>query len=68
LSEFTTIAAAGVPVVRPEVQLLYMAKSSEPKNAHDFTVTRPTLDDQAASWLARSLALAHPGHPWIHQL
>jgi hypothetical protein len=39
------------------VQLLYMAKSNEPKNTHDFAVTRPRLDDQAASWLARSLAL-----------
>jgi hypothetical protein len=68
MSEFTTITAAGIPIVRPEVQLLYMAKSSEPKNAHDFAVTRPRLDDQAASWLARSLALAHPGHPWLDQL
>jgi aminoglycoside-2''-adenylyltransferase len=68
MSEFTTITGAGIPVVRPEVQLLYMAKSNEPKNTHDFAVTRPRLDDQAASWLARSLALAHPGHPWLTQL
>jgi hypothetical protein len=68
MSEFTTITDAGIPVVRPEVQLLYMAKSNEPKNAHDFAITRPRLDDQAASWLARSLALTHPGHPWLNQL
>jgi aminoglycoside-2''-adenylyltransferase len=68
MSEFTTISAAGVPIVRPEVQLLYMAKSTEPKNTHDFAVTRPTLDDEAVAWLARSLALVHPGHPWLRQL
>jgi len=27
----------GIPIVRPEVQLLYMAKSDEAKNEHDFT-------------------------------
>jgi hypothetical protein len=68
MSEFTTTTDAGVPVVRPEVQLLYMAQSNEPKNAHDFAITRPRLDDQATSWLARSLALAHPGHPWLNEL
>ena len=68
MSEFTTITDAGIPIVRPEVQLLYMAKSNEPKHAHDFAVTRPTLDDQSASWLVRSLALAHPGHAWLNQL
>jgi hypothetical protein len=68
MSEFTTLTAAGIPVVRPEVQLLYMAKSNEPKHAHDFSITRPRLDDQATSWLARSLVLTHPGHPWLNQL
>jgi hypothetical protein len=68
LAEITTLSDTGIPVVRPEVQLLYMAKSTEEKNEHDFVVTRPRLDDDAVRWLARSLAMAHPGHRWLEVL
>jgi hypothetical protein len=59
---------SGVPVVEPAVQLLYMAKSAEPKNQHDFDVARPALDAAAATWLRGALALVHPGHPWLDRL
>jgi hypothetical protein len=59
---------SGVPIVDPAVQLLYMAKSEEPKNQHDFDVARPMLDDASAEWLRSALALSHPGHPWLAQL
>ena len=68
LEEFVTLSDTGIPVVRPEVQLLYMAKSTDDKNEHDFRVTRPRLDHDAARWLARSLAVAHPGHRWLEAL
>jgi hypothetical protein len=56
--------SSGLPVVAPEVQLLYMAKSADPKNEHDFEVARPELPADAATWLSRSLAVAHPDHHW----
>lgn len=46
---------SGLPIVRPELQLLYMAGSTESKNLHDFEVARPTLDDDARLWLAGAL-------------
>jgi hypothetical protein len=48
LSEVITLSGSGLPIVRPEVQLLYMAKSTEPKHQHDFDVVRPRLDPAAA--------------------
>ena len=57
-----------VPIVRPEVQLLYMAKSNEPKNQHDFDVAAPRLDDKAATWLADALCLVAPQHQWLRRL
>jgi hypothetical protein len=68
LAEIVTLSNTGIPVVRPEVQLLYMAKSTDDKNEHDFVVTRPRLDHDAARWLARSLAVAHPDHRWLEAL
>lgn len=68
LDEFVTATSAGVPIVRPEVQLLYMAGSKDPKNQADFEVAAPRLDPSAASWLATSLAMVAPGHPWLARL
>ncbi len=67
-TEVVIAAADGTPIVRPEVQLLYMAKSDEPKNQHDFDLARPRLDRAAVAWLAAALALTIPGHPWLRQL
>ena len=63
-----TESPAGLPIVRPEIQLLYMAKSTELKNAHDFETARPHLIDAATKWLANALRITLPEHPWIPQL
>ncbi|MGO9874058.1 MAG: nucleotidyltransferase domain-containing protein [Acidimicrobiia bacterium] len=67
LDSLTTFVGP-VPVVVPEVQLLYMAKSDEPKNRHDLDVTVPRLDARAAAWLRDALGIALPGHAWISEL
>ena len=54
--------------MRPEVQLLYMAKSEEAKNRHDFALARPMLDDPSARWLRAALALFDPKHRWLASL
>ena len=68
LAKVWTWSTSGVPIVRPEVQLLYMAKSMEPKNVHDFTVAGPTLDANSRSWLADALTVTQPEHHWLQQL
>jgi hypothetical protein len=68
LSEATMTSGSGLPIVRPEVQLLYMAKSTMAKNQHDFDLARPRLDRDAALWLADALATTLPGHQWSKRL
>jgi len=68
LGDVWTFSSSGLPIVRPEVQLLYMAASVEPKAVHDFEVARPTLDDDARRWLAGALSVTHPGHQWLPRL
>ena len=65
LSEVTMRSASGIPVVRPEIQLLYMAKAMEAKNIQDFDMARPRLNCHAALWLADALAISLPAHPWL---
>ena len=62
------LSAVGIPIVRPELQLLYMARSTEPKNERDFQATRPHLTADAAAWLADALRITLPGHHWLRQL
>ncbi len=56
--------AGGLPIVSPEVQLLYKAKELRPKDQDDFAVALPVLADVAAGWLDSTLALVEPAHPW----
>jgi hypothetical protein len=68
LSEVITLSRSGLPIVRPEVQLLYMAKSTEAKNQRDFEIARPRLHPAATRWLAEALATTLPDHHWRHEL
>jgi hypothetical protein len=68
LTEVTTPGPDGIPVVAPEIQLLYMAKSSEPKHEHDFHAVLARLPHEARIWLARALVVTHPAHRWITEL
>jgi hypothetical protein len=68
VSEVTVHSASGLPIVRPEIQLLYMAKALEAKNRHDFEMAHPELDHAAASWLANALTITLSDHDWIQSL
>ena len=57
-------AAGGVPVVAPEIALLFKAKTPRYKDQRDFDRALPHLDWAVRSWLAAALKQAHPGHPW----
>jgi hypothetical protein len=61
-------SVVGIPIVAPEIQLLYKAKHHLDKDEHDFRVTVPHLDARRREWLRAALALAHPRDPWLEQL
>jgi uncharacterized protein (DUF952 family) len=68
LEAFGITTPEGVPIVSPEVALLYKAKGKRFKDHWDFDAAIPHLDGAARSWLASALAEAHPGHPWMAKL
>lgn len=63
-----------VPFLRPEQVLLYKAvginANADPrlKDAEDFLVTLPFLDQGSRRWLAANLAACRPEHPWLRTL
>jgi hypothetical protein len=58
----------GITYLRPEVQLLHKARGLRPQDQADFAACAPLLDPAARTWLADARRLAHPGHPWLHDL
>lgn len=58
----------GIPYIAPEIQLLYKARASRPKDEADFARTLPALDEKSRQWLAQSLAFVHPEHAWLMKL
>jgi hypothetical protein len=61
-------SAAGLPVLAPEVQLLYKSTGLRAKDQEDFDRFEPLLSDAEAGWLLGALALAEPAHPWTPRL
>jgi len=58
----------GIPYGRPEVMLLFKAKSGRVKDDEDFAAALPLLKEDRRAWLADALDLVHPGHPWLRSL
>jgi hypothetical protein len=58
----------GLPIVAPEIQLLYKAAHDDPKNEHDFQLVAGRLQGKQRSWLREALELVHPGHHWLQEL
>jgi hypothetical protein len=59
---------SGLPILAPEIELLYKSRAIRPKDAHDFSVVAPRLSREACAWLREALAVVAPGHPWIEEL
>ena len=57
-----------LPLLAPEVVLLYKAKETRDKDEADFSAALPTISAEGRQWLAGALAVAHPGHPWAERL
>lgn len=57
-----------MPVLAPEIQLLYKSKAPRAKDELDLKSVSPVLSDVQLTWLAKALATASPGHPWLDVL
>jgi hypothetical protein len=68
IAEIVEPALGSLPVLRPEIQLLYMAGHDEPKNQQDFAHALPHLSTQGRVWLRDSLDRIAPGHRWMDDL
>lgn len=68
VSEIVMHSASGLPILVPEVQLLYKAQGRRPKDEHDFQQTLPALDASRRAWLKSALATVQPSHRWITEL
>jgi len=60
--------ARGIPFVAPQIVLLFKAKAMRDKDLADFALIAPQLPAEDRDWLAASLGVIHPGHPWIERL
>jgi len=71
LSSFGTRAAedaGGLPIVAPEIQLLFKSSNAREKDEHDFASALPALPDEARGWLRSALTTVAPAHPWLERL
>ena len=57
-----------MPVLSPEIQLLYKSKNRREKDEVDFTRVLPLLTEEEKEWLGRALQTVAPDHPWSARL
>jgi len=58
----------GIPILAPEVALLYKAKGSRPKDQADFAGAIGALGVEQRRWLMEALSACYPGHAWMASL
>jgi hypothetical protein len=57
-------AASGVPILEPEIVLLYKAHELTEKDEADFRSALPHLRASRKAWLLGALDETTPNHPW----
>jgi hypothetical protein len=57
-----------IPILSPEIQLLFKAKQTRHKDQADFERTLPAPSPTQVRWLTAALTQYHPEHPWIRML
>jgi hypothetical protein len=57
-------AASGVPILVPEIVLLYKAHELTEKDEADFRSALPHLTASRKAWLLGALDETTPNHPW----
>jgi hypothetical protein len=66
--EISLTSISGIPIIAPEIQLLYKAKGHRPKDEHDFRQALPLLDASRRAWLKEALPRCYGPDPWTAEL
>ena len=64
LARALILSPSGVPVLAPEVVLLYKSKNPRANDEHDFRTALPYLGEDPRKWLAHALDHTRPDHGW----
>jgi Aminoglycoside-2''-adenylyltransferase len=64
IDEVAISGSHSIPILAPEIQLLFKAQPTRAKDELDFAVALPRLNASQRNWLARSLRAYHPEHEW----
>ena len=67
-SELRRTTPEGIPFSAPEVVLLFKAKHDRDKDRADLTACLPLMSEAETAWLAESISLVYPDHPWLESL
>jgi len=62
------LRSATIPILAPEIVLLYKSKNSRTTDEADLASVAPHMSAESRQWLASALQLSAPGHPWIDRL
>lgn len=54
-----------VPLLAPEIVLLFKSKAPRPTDDQDFTTLLPLLVEDQRDWLRAALTAMSPAHPWL---
>ena len=57
-----------VPILSPEIVLLFKAKSPRMKDESDFEFAFAEIEKPRQQWLRSALHACHPNHPWLESL
>jgi len=68
-AEVIVISGGGLPILAPEIQLLYKSSpTNRPKDEQDFAHALPYLSTAQRQWLTSNLTLLYGDHPWLPML
>lgn len=56
---------SGIPILAPELVLLYKAKWVKEKDMHDFKHALPQLNSEQKAWLKNAIQTNHGEHEWL---
>src|SRR5262249_44254684 len=68
LDRVAVMSSLGIPILAPEIQLLFKAKQTREKDQADFDRVIPLLNSMQRNWLADALRTYHADHRWLKAL
>lgn len=61
-------APSGLPILAPQIVLLYKSSSLEPANWADLRAALPALGPSRRAWLRAALSRQDTAHPWLAEI